>query len=276
MTGFVGVLFFSLYRSSPDQIASAPAAPSPVIATRPDPIDSPASAVEENIEAKESALPPEEEIAPPLSTAAQPVSPEPSAPEQAAVGEAIKTPPPDGKPEQNQIKKTTVLSASKSVPSSTPMSPPPVSPPDASPAAAKISPKLREGLPPQPKVEEIPAGAKSNEELLHELIERQRRAYQSQNWALSRQDVADGSAFEGQIAELFGGAEPIRVEFQIFGLKVRGDEADLSLMQTARLRKEKGVSLQKSLLFWKLKKEKERWKIEKFNVIEKYPPIEVG
>ncbi|WDT78076.1 MAG: hypothetical protein MPW14_12665 [Candidatus Manganitrophus sp.] len=111
---------------------------------------------------------------------------------------------------------------------------------------------------------------------MHELIERQRRAYQSQNWALSRQDVADGSAFEGQIAELFGGAEPIRVEFQIFGLKVRGDEADLSLMQTARLRKEKGVSLQKSLLFWKLKKEKERWKIEKFNVIEKYPPIEVG
>ncbi|MCG3114448.1 MAG: protein kinase [Candidatus Manganitrophus sp. SA1] len=276
MTGFVGVLFFSLYRSSPDQIASAPTAPSPVITTRPDPIDSPASAVEENIEGKESALPPEEEIAPPLSTAAQPISPEPSAPAQAAVGEAIKTPPPDGKSEQNQIKKTTVLSASKSDPSSTPMSPPPVAPPDASRAAAKISPKLREGLPPQPKVEEIPAGAKSNEDLLHELIERQRRAYQSQDWALSRQDVADGSAFEGQIAELFGGVEPIRVEFQVFGLKVRGDEADLSLMQTARVRKGKGVSLQKSLLFWKLKKEKERWKIEKFNVIEKYPPIEVG
>jgi len=142
--------------------------------------------------------------------------------------------------------------------------------------AVKISPKV-EGVPPQPKVAEIPSGPKTNEEMVHELIERQRRAYQSRDWVLSKQDMVEGKGgFEGEIAELFGGAEPVGVEFQIFGLKIRGDEADLSLMQTAHLRKGKAMSLQKSLLFWKLKKEKERWKIEKFNVIEKYPPIEVG
>lgn len=253
MTGFVGVLFFSLYRASPDPSASAPATSPSAVAARRDPIDLPAPAVEESMEAKARALSSEGEVA----IAAQPVSPA------------------SPMPEQEQIEKKTVLSDSKNRPSSVSVATPSGASPKVPPVAA-ISPKLREGSPPQPKVEEIPSSPKTNEEMLHELIERQRRAYQSQDWALSRQDVADGSAFEGQIAELFGGAEPIRVEFQIFGLKIGGDEADLSLMQTARLRKGKGVSLQKALLFWKLKKEKERWKIEKFNVIEKYPPVEVG
>ncbi len=137
--------------------------------------------------------------------------------------------------------------------------------------------KLKEEIPPQPKVEEIPPKPKTNEEMVYELIERQRRALQSLDRALYVQDLADGKGgLERQMGALFDGARPIRVEFEVFELKVREEEADLSLMQTARLQKGNSRFQQKVLLFWKLKKEKDRWKIERFNIIEKYPPVEVG
>jgi serine/threonine protein kinase len=268
MTGFVGVLLFSLYRPSSDQEVSAPPVPSPPVEAQLEPMNPPLPIVEERVEVKESVVFPEEEIAP-----KRPVSPElpPLAQAPVSVVEAV-PPPAEEKPERDQMKKPAVLSAPKKDPPPAPGA----ASSEVSLVAARISPKLKEGLPPQPKVEEIPAKPKTNEEMLHELIERQRRAYQSQDWALYRQDVAEGKGFEDQIAKLFEGAEPVRVEFQIFQLKVQGEEADLSLMQTARLRTGKGMSLQKSLLFWKLKKEHERWRIEKFNIIEKYPPIEIG
>ncbi len=272
MTGFVGVLFFSLYRSSIDKAVSVPATPPPIVEARRDPTDPPPSMKEENAASSP------EEIAPPLPVAEPPVSSEPPPPAQAPIASVagpIKEPASSGeKQHREQTRETPILPAPDS--GSFSMAIPPVASPESALVAAKRFPKLKEGLPPQPKVEQIPSRPKTNEEMLHELIERQRRAYQSQDWVLYRQDVIDGAGFDRQIAELFGGADPIRVEFQIFGLKVRGDEADLSLMQTLRLRKGKATSLQKALLFWKLKKEKERWKIEKFNVIEKYPPIEVG
>ncbi|MDC4224107.1 MAG: hypothetical protein MPW15_07745 [Candidatus Manganitrophus sp.] len=272
MTGFVGVLFFSLYRVSPDKVAST----SPAITTQRDEIDSAPSTIEKKAEVNENILPSPGEVTPPAALTEQPVSPDPLPPVQIpvmTVVEAAKGPSlPVEKREEDQIKKATVIS--------TPQNDSPVSagaPSEAAQIAAKKSPpRLREERPPQPRGEEMPIRPKTNEEMLRELIERQRHAYQSQDWNLSRQDVAEGRGFDPQIAELFGGTVPIRVEFEIFGLKVRGDEADLSLMQTARLRKGKGMSLQKALLFWKLKKEKERWKIEKFNIIEKYPPLEVG
>lgn len=270
MSGFVGVLFFSLYRSSSSKIALMPTPPpAPMIEARRDPIDPPPPLVEESVTQEG-----EREGA---------GFPEPPPPAQAPVSsavEAIKEPAsPSGKLGRDQINRPAVLPTPQNNFPSVPVEAPPetVAPPEASLAAAKkIPPKLREELPPQPKVEEMPLRPKTNEEMLRELIERQRRAYQSQDWTLSRQDVADERELQGQIAELFGGAQPIRVEFEVFALKVRGEEADISLMQTARLRNGKNFSLQKSLLFWKLKKEKDRWKIEKFNVIEKYPPIEVG
>jgi serine/threonine-protein kinase len=275
ITGFMGVLLFSLYRSSSDKMASTSP---PVVETRRDPAVLPSSTMEEKAEGKKNAVPSEGGIAPSVVVAEQPVAPEPPppspAPAPAPVVTVVEAPsPPIERPDRDQPKKPTVLPAPKTPPA--PLAASPVGPSGPL-VAGKMTPKGREEVPPQPKVEEIPSRLKSNEEMLHELIERQRRAYQSQDWVLYRQDVAEGREFEPQIDALFGGTEPIRVEFEIFGLKIRGNEADLSLMQTARLRKGKAISLQKALLFWKLKKEKERWKIEKFNVIEKYPPIEVG
>lgn len=275
MTCFVGVLFFSLYRSSSDKTASFPTPippATPTIEARRDPIESFPPPVEEGGEVEARSLPSGAEVAPPLSAEAPATS----------VVQAIKESAlPVEKPDQEQVKKptATALPAAKNDPPSAPVAAPPrpVAPTEAPLIAAKaVPPKSKEEWPPQPKVEEIPSGPKSSEEMLRELIERQRRAFQNQDGALYRQDIADGRGFENQIADLFGGADPIRVEFEVFELKVRGDEADLSLMQTARLRKGKAISLQKTLLFWKLKKEKERWKIERFNIIEKYPPIEVG
>ncbi len=275
MTGFVGVLFFSLYRSSPDKrVSSSPptALPTPTIEASEAPrdsMDSP-SMTEQGVEVKE-----------------QPALPEPPSPAEApaALVKIIKEPSssvekPVEKPKRGRIKNP----AGSPLPQN---DPPSISasaateqaaPPDAALVAAKrTAPKLREETPPQPKVEEIPFRLKTNEEMLSELIERQRRAFQNQDGALYVQDLADGKGgFEHQVADLFGGARPIRVEFEVFELKVRGEEADISVMQTARLQRGKTTSVQKTLLFWKLKKEKDRWKIEKFNIIEKYPALDVG
>lgn len=279
MAGFVGVLFFSLYRSPSQPIISStpPASPS-VVAVQPPPIDLPAPAAEGVKE--ESIQPPlsfQGEVPSPQPVVAQPTPPEPvPSPVKVpavAVAEAVKGDSSIEKPSRTKEAVTLpVPSDSSTVPSK------PIAPSDASVAAIGKRPMtLKEGIPPQPKVEEIPPRSKTNEEMLHELIERQRRAFQTQGGALVRQDLAEGKGgFERQTAELFVAGRPVRVEFEIFELKVRGEEADLSLMQTARLQKGPAFFLQKSLLFWKLKKENDRWKIEKFNIVDKYPPIEVG
>ena len=268
MAGFVGVLFFSLYRSSSDNAASSSTSMQPPVPTREaprDPMGPPPSPVEEKVEVKEHPGPSEETVAPPPMIAAQPTPAEsPSAPTE--------------KP-KDRIKETAPLSTPQNDSSPVAAAAPfePIAPPDAPVVAAKRTPAVSgKEASTQPKVKEIPSSPKTNEEMIHALIERQRRAFQNQDGALYRQDRADGKDLDGQMGELFAGTRPIRVEFEIFELKIQGEGADLSLMQTARLRKGKTTLLQKSLLFWKLKKENDRWKIEKFNIIEKYPPVEVG
>lgn len=244
---FLGVLFFSLYHRPGGMENGSPAPPSP----QAQPADLPP--VEEK---REPAPPPSPVEEPQLSHPPAPsASPVPASP--ATMDESLKEPPlPPAKPRPPRIKPTAEIPTEKI--------PPPT------PAA------ILEPLSPRP-IEKVPSKPKTNEELVRELIERQRQAYQSQDWSRHRDDLAEGKGeLERRMAELFEGARPLAVDFEIYELRIRGEEADISLMQTARLKKGEAVSLQKTLLFWKLKREKERWRIEKFNVIEKYPPTEVG
>ncbi|MBI3803814.1 MAG: serine/threonine protein kinase [Nitrospirae bacterium] len=255
LAGFLGVLFFSLYyrpslfervslsSSSP---VPPPPAPPPIVAGKTEPIVP-------QIEEGSSKSSPAKEI--PSAPLPPPVPPAP------VMNDAAKeaTPLSPKKPKQARIKPAPVS--------------PPVSPIEKpappSPAAALIGPA------PSRPIEVVPPKPKANEELVRELIERQRQAYQNQDWRGQKADLAEGGEMERQMAELFEGARPLEVHFEVYELKLRGEEADVSLMQTARLQKEKGISFQKTLLFWKLKRDKERWKIEKFNVVEKYPATEV-
>jgi len=101
MTGFVAVLFFSLYRSSSDQDDSVPVAPPPGVEAQG--IDPPPSILEEN-------APSPEEIAPALS-AEPPASSEPPPP-VASVAEPIKAPSSFGeKLERDQAKRSAVAAA---------------------------------------------------------------------------------------------------------------------------------------------------------------------
>ncbi|HLG22893.1 MAG TPA: nuclear transport factor 2 family protein, partial [Candidatus Manganitrophaceae bacterium] len=146
----------------------------------------------------------------------------------------------------------------------------------AQPAVAEVSPPA-EPVPPVQNRPAPPAVPPTNEERIRALIERQRRAYESQNMTLHKKDVSNGrGSFEEEIRELFKEAPPRRVRFEIFELKVKGEKADLSLMQTARYQKKDKTVEQKSLLFWELIRENGRWKIKKFNIVEKYPPTETG
>lgn len=266
MTGFIGVLFFSIYRSPSDQVASSQTSPTPPpVEVRPDPINSPLLPVEEPIPSPLAV-----EIAP-SAVVEQPASPEPAP--AVAVVEAVQEP--SAEMPKGPGSGPVISGVPRRDPFKLPSQP---SAPSVPPTVTVRRPSLlKEEAPPQPKVEEMPHRPKTNEEMLSELIERQRRAFQSQNRALYVQDLVDGKGeLERRMGELLAGGRPIGVDFEVFEFKVRGEEADLSLMQTARLQKGETVFIQKALLFWKLKKEKDRWKIEKFNIIDKYPPIEVG
>jgi|GEM_PF-5581841 len=285
-TCFIGVLFFSLYRSPSEQtvFSMLPAPPPPPsMEVKRDPIAPPPATVGAGKEeAKEIAQPSASEGSiPPLPDTQQSTPTEsPAHPAQISVPAVTEIAKGPAAPEipKDRIQKQPTPSAPQNASISNTAPSGPIASSSMPVATVRRAPlKLKEEIPPQPKVEEIPPKPKTNEEMVYELIERQRRALQSLDRALYVQDLADGKGgLERQMGALFDGARPIRVEFEVFELKVREEEADLSLMQTARLQKGNSRFQQKVLLFWKLKKEKDRWKIERFNIIEKYPPVEVG
>lgn len=73
----------------------------------------------------------------------------------------------------------------------------------------------------------------------------------------------------GQWFERF---DRLSVNYEVYEVKLEGQEASVSLLQTMVFQSDKTAARQveKALVVWKMAKVEDSWKIAKVNVVEKY------
>ncbi|MDC4205493.1 MAG: hypothetical protein MPW13_14130 [Candidatus Manganitrophus sp.] len=79
-------------------------------------------------------------------------------------------------------------------------------------------------------------------------------------------------AFRQKVGQWFQRFDRVSANYEVYELKVEGKEASVSALETIVLQSDKVAARQveKALVFWKLEKVGDHWKIAKVNVVEKY------
>ncbi|NKE72150.1 serine/threonine-protein kinase [Candidatus Manganitrophus noduliformans] len=112
-----------------------------------------------------------------------------------------------------------------------------------------------------------------DQEQIRLLISNQKRGFEGKNI----EGVLQGHlhplpAFRQKVGEWFQRFDRVSVNYEVYELKIEGNEASVSALETIVLQSDKAASRQveKALVFWKLEKVSDGWKIAKANVVEKY------
>jgi serine/threonine protein kinase len=113
----------------------------------------------------------------------------------------------------------------------------------------------------------------SEQEEIRQLISKQKKGFRSKNLDLILEDHLDPPpALQKQLESWFDHFEMISVNYEIYEVKVEGNEASASILQTIVLqsRNLSANQVEKALVYWKMAKMANRWKIAKINIVERY------
>ncbi len=146
------------------------------------------------------------------------------------------------------------------------------------PAAERSSDPLRQtaaatrpaqATPPPSTLRTLPA----EQDGIRQLITKQKRAFQSKNLDLVLEDHVDPPpALQKRLENWFLHYDAISVNYEIYEVKIEGSEASASILQTIVLQNQDKAEnqIEKALVYWKMAKVVDLWKITKINVIEQY------
>lgn len=112
-----------------------------------------------------------------------------------------------------------------------------------------------------------------DQELIRLLISNLKRGFESKNTEGVLQSYLHPlPAFRQKVGQWFQRFDRVSANYEVYELKVEGKEASVSALETIVLQSDKVAARQveKALVFWKLEKVGDRWKIAKANVVEKY------
>lgn len=149
------------------------------------------------------------------------------------------------------------------------------------------SAQVRPALPPQesvsPAATRLPVEAAlpssnqpkvSVENEIRQLVSKQKRAFQSKNLDLVLEDHLDPSpALQKRLENWFQHYDAISVNYEIFEVKIDGNEASVSILQNIALHQKQEdppQEVEKALVYWNMVKVADLWKITKINVVERY------
>jgi tetratricopeptide (TPR) repeat protein len=146
-------------------------------------------------------------------------------------------------------------------------------PPPAASSRERAAPgktTLQEIAPPPPSTfSTLPA----EEEKIRQLVTKQKKGFQSKNIDLILQDhLNPPPALQKRLESWFQRYDAISVNYEIYEVKVEGIEASASILQTIVLqtRNTSTPEVEKALVYWKMEKVDDLWKIIKVNVVERY------
>lgn len=108
---------------------------------------------------------------------------------------------------------------------------------------------------------------------IRRLISKQKKGFQSKNLGLVLEDHLDPPpALRKRLESWFDRYETLSVNYEVYEIKIDGNEASASILQTIVLQNPSRPSnqVEKALVYWKMAKIANRWKIAKINVIEEY------
>lgn len=147
------------------------------------------------------------------------------------------------------------------------------------PAPAPLPPDRKEALPAESPVS-VPAPAApsptsraDDQEKIRALISNQKRALESKNLDLVLQGhLHPLPGLRQKIGQWFERFDRLSANYEVYEIKIDGNEASASLLQTVVLQSGRNDARQveKALVYWKLARVNEEWKIAKVNVVEKY------
>ncbi|TAK09328.1 MAG: serine/threonine-protein kinase, partial [Candidatus Manganitrophaceae bacterium] len=148
---------------------------------------------------------------------------------------------------------------------------PPVSAPKPetheAPAEPRSTPPTPAALPPSAAVR------LDDPEQIRQLIANQKKALESKNIdGVLQGHLRPPSVFRQKVGHWFERYDRLSVNYEVYELKVEGKEATVSLLQTLvfQSENENARQIEKALVYWKLEKIDDVWKIAQVNVVEKY------
>lgn len=157
------------------------------------------------------------------------------------------------------------------------MEPPrPFAPPVSTPKPEPIEPPPQERpMPPIQSTAISPSvsSAANDQEQIRLLIANQKRGFENKNIdGVLQGHLRPLPAFRQKVGHWFERFDRLSVNYEVYEVKVEGKEASVSLLQTMVFQSDKVAARQveKALVFWKLVKIDDGWKIAKVNVVEKY------
>lgn len=112
-----------------------------------------------------------------------------------------------------------------------------------------------------------------DQELIRLLISNLKRGLESKNTEGVLQSYLHPLPdFRQKVGEWFQRFDRVSANYEVYELKIEGNEASVSALETIVLQSDKAAARQveKALVFWKLEKVSDGWKIAKANVVEKY------
>jgi len=118
----------------------------------------------------------------------------------------------------------------------------------------------------------VPSSELEQDEI-RQLISKQKKGLQSKNLNWILQDYLDPpAALQKRLENWFDHYETISVNYEVYEVKIEGNEASASILQTIVLQSQNLTSnqVEKALVYWKMSKVANRWKIAKINVVERY------
>jgi serine/threonine protein kinase len=152
---------------------------------------------------------------------------------------------------------------------------PTVAPPSFAPKQETPEQPAERSAPPlqSAAISPAPPARVDDQEQIRLLIANQKRGFENKNidWVLQGH-LHPQPAFRQKVGHWFERFDRLSVNYEVYDVKIEGKEASLSLLQTMVFQSDKIAARQveKALVFWKLAKVDDGWKIAKVNVVEKY------
>lgn len=118
-----------------------------------------------------------------------------------------------------------------------------------------------------------PSRVDDDQEQIRLLIANQKRGLENKNIeGVLQGHLRPLPAFRQKLDHWFERFDRLSVNYEVYELKIEGKEATVSLLQTLVFQSDKIAphQVEKALVYWKLAKIEDVWKIAKVNVVEKY------
>jgi len=137
------------------------------------------------------------------------------------------------------------------------------------PPAEQATPPLQSAGVPRP----TPPSVVNDQEQIRLLIANQKRGFESKNIeGVLQGHLEPPPVFRQRIGQWFERFDRLSVNYEVYDVKIEGEEAAVSLLETMVFQSDKTATRQveKALVVWKMVKVEDAWKIAKVNVVEKY------